>query len=143
MHINSHSKGRTRPAFMLMEALLAFTIFGIAVTSIVVALHSTARLSQEVIHSQWIKQEAQNLLNEVITGPQDGNTIERNDLIIIDEFTQARILVEPHEAINQDENNLENLYSVSVTIYWDNDGTRAEETFSTVHYSKMFTAQNR
>lgn len=143
MHTKHQRNVRKRSGFMLMEALLAFTIFGIAVTSIVVALHSTAHLSQEVIQAQWVKQEAQNLLREVLTSPPTGNSIERDDLITIDEFTQARVIVEPHEAVDQDENNLDDLYSVSVTIYWDNDGTRAEETFSTVHYSKMFNAQNR
>lgn len=142
MITNRNSKPK-RSGFMLLEALIAFSIFGVAVTGIVVALHSTAELSQHVINSQRIKQEAQNLLSEIITAPLTGNGLERDELITIDEFTEARILVEPHEAVDQDDNNLEDLYAVSVTIYWDDDGTRTEETFSTVHYSKMFNSQNR
>lgn len=138
-----NNRHKRRSGFMLMEAILAFTIFGIAVTGIILALHSTASLSQQVIKAQWIKQEAQNLLSEVITSPLTGNDFERDDLISIDEFTQARILVEPHEAVDQDDAQLSDLYSVSVTIYWDNDGTRDEQTFSTIHYSKMFSSQQR
>lgn len=134
---------RQRSGFMLLEAILAFSVFGIAVTGIIVALHSTAQLSQQVIHTQWIKQEAQNLLTEVITAPLNGNDFERDEQISIDEFTQARILVEPHDAFDKDDNQLDDLYSVSVTLYWDKDGIPAEQTFSTIHYSKMFSSQQQ
>lgn len=120
---------------------MAFSIFGIAVTSLVVALHSTAELGQKVIHAQWLKQEAQNILSEVVTTPAGANGIERDETIIIDEFTEARVLVEPHEAVDKDDNNLEDLYSIKVTIIWDEDGTRSEETFSTIHYAHMFATQ--
>lgn len=127
-----------RSGFMLLEALLAFSIFGIAVTSIVIALHRTAELSQAVVHEQWIKQEAQNILKEVLTAPRNGNDFARDDSFLIDPTTDARILVEPLEAVDKDDNQLDELYTVTITIYWDNDGTRSEHVFSTIHYANMF-----
>ncbi|MFD2159062.1 hypothetical protein ACFSW8_09145 [Rubritalea tangerina] len=128
---------------MLLEALLAFSIFGIAVTSIVIALHTTAELSQDIVREQWVKQEAQNILKEVITAPRSGNDFERDETYVIDEFTDARIVVEPLEAVNQDQDILDDLYSVTVTIYWDDDGQRAEQSFTTTHYSNMFNGANQ
>ena len=128
---------------MLLEALLAFSIFGIAVTSIVIALHRTAELSQAVIHEQWIKQEAQNILKEVLTTPRTANDFARDDSLFIDTTTDARILIEPLEAVDQDDNLLDDLYTVTITIYWDNDGTRSEQIFSTIHYAKMFNGANQ
>jgi len=128
---------------MLLEALLAFSIFGIAVTSIVIALHRTAELSQSVVHEQWMKQEAQNILKEVLTAPRTGNDFARDDSFFIDPTTDARILVEPLEAVDQDDNLLDELYTVTITIYWDNDGTRSEQVFSTIHYANMFNGTNQ
>ena len=135
-------RSKKKRGFLLLEALMAFSIFGIAVTSIVVALHRTAELSQDVIHAQWIKQEAQNILKEVITTPRDANDFVRDDSVTIDEFTEASILVEPYEAEDQEGNLIDKLFTVSVTIYWDDNGTREEETFSTVHYAPMFNSKN-
>jgi Tfp pilus assembly protein PilV len=131
-----------RSGFLLLEALLAFSIFGIAVTSIVMALHRTAEVSQTIVHDQWITQEAQNILREALTAPRTGNDFTRDDSFSIDEFTEARILIEPYEAVDKDENILDELYMVNVTIYWDDDGANAEETFSTIHYASMFNSQN-
>jgi Tfp pilus assembly protein PilV len=128
---------------MLFEALLAFFIFGVAVTSIVTALHRTAELSQAVVHEQWIKQEAQNILKEVLTAPRTGNDFARDDNFFIDPTTDARILVEPLEAVDQDDNLLDELYTVTITIYWDNDGTRSEQIFSTVHYANMLNGSGQ
>ena len=137
------SRPHHRRGFMLLEALLAFSIFGIAVTSIVIALHLTAELSQSVVHEQWIKQEAQNILKEVLTAPRTGNDFARDDSFSIDATTDANILIEPLEAVDKDDNQLDELYSVTVTIYWDNDGTRSEQVFSTIHYADMFKPANQ
>lgn len=134
---------KPKSGFMLMEALLAFSIFGIAVTSIIIALHRTAELSQSVVHEQWIKQEAQSILTEVITAPQTGNDFARDESFFINQTTEARIVVEPLEVVNKDEIQLKDLYSVTITIFWDNNGTRSEQVFSTVHYANMFDSANR
>lgn len=124
---------------MLMEALIAFSIFGIAATGIIIALHRTAELSQTVIHEQWVTQEAHNLLTEIITAPNTGTDFARVESITIDGSTEALISIEPIEDLsNLDEELLENLYRVSVTIYWDDNGTPAEETFTIVHLDGMF-----
>lgn len=124
-----------------MEALIAFSIFGVAATGIIIALHRTAELSQSVIHEQWIKQEAHNLLTEIITAPNTGNDFAREELINIDSNTEAFISIELLEDVtNQDEETLENLYKVSVTIFWDDNGNRAEETFSIIHLDNMLNS---
>ncbi|MFC5050025.1 hypothetical protein ACFPK9_05315 [Rubritalea spongiae] len=136
MKTNRHN----RNGFMLMEALIAFSIFGIAATGIIIALHRTAELSQAVIHEQWVTQEAHNLLTEIITAPDTGNGFAREETVTIDGGTEALISIELIEDVsNQDEELLENLYRVSVTIYWDDNGNPAEETFTIVHLDGMFT----
>lgn len=123
-----------------MEALIAFSIFGIAATGIIIALHRTAKLSQSVIHEQWITQEAHNLLSEIITAPDTGNGFAREETVSIDEGTEALVSIELIEdASNQDDELLDNLYRVSVTIYWDDNGNLSEETFSIIHLNGMFT----
>lgn len=122
-----------------MEALIALSIFGIAATGILIALHRTAQLSQVVVHEQWVKQEAQNLLTEIITAPRTGNDFAREETITIDSTTEAFIAIQRLEDVtNQDEEILENLYEVKVTLYWDDNGSRAEETFSIIHLDGMF-----
>ena len=134
-------KQQRRRGFLLMEALIAFTIFGIAVTGVIVSLRRTAELSNTVIHEQWIKQEAHNLLTEIITAPETGNDFARQETISIDSSTEAFINIEPLEDVtNQDGDILENLFKVSITIYWDDNGNRAEETFSIVHLDGMFNS---
>ncbi|MEO1858083.1 MAG: hypothetical protein ABGY95_12075 [Rubritalea sp.] len=136
------SRQNRRTGFMLLEALLAFSIFGIAVTSIVIALHRTAELSQAVVHEQWVKQQAQNLLKEVLTTPRTGNDFARDESFFIDQTTDARILIEPLEVVDKDGNKLDEFYTVIITIYWDNDGTRSEQVFSTIHYANMLSGAN-
>lgn len=132
---------KNRRGFMLLEALIAFSIFGVAATGIIIALHRTAELSLSVIHEQWIKQEAHNLLTEIITAPNTGNDFAREELINIDSNTEAFISIELLEDVtNQDEEILENLYKVSVTIFWDDNGNRAEETFSIIHLDNMLNS---
>lgn len=128
-----------RRGFLLMESLLAFSIFGIAVTGIVVALHQTSNLSREVIRSQWAKQEARNLMIEVLTIPVDDSEIVRDEVREIDDVTRARIIVEPYEALDQDGNQLENLYRVIVTLMWTENEKLKEVSYSTIHNSRMFT----
>lgn len=121
-----------------MEALIAFSIFGIAVTGIVIALHQTSELNGDVTRSQWAKQEAKNLLTEVITSPVNNSDYERDETLIIDETTEARIIVSPHEVNDKDGNLIDDLYRIEVILSWDQDGTMQQESFQTVHYQKMF-----
>lgn len=138
--INQQNRGGRggRSGFLLMESLLAFAIFGIAVTGIVVALNQTSDLSREVIRSQWAKQEARNLMLEVLTTPVADSDMVRDEVREIDDSTRARIVVEPFEAVNQDEEQLVNLVKVTVTLMWEENTQKKEATYSTIHYSKMF-----
>ena len=103
-------------------------------TGIVIALHQTSQLSKHVVKSQWAKQEARSLLTEIITTPQEGTSFERDiDPIEIDEYTTAYCVIEPHEALDKDGNQLEDLYKVSVTITWDESGSQRKK------FSKPFT----
>lgn len=128
-----------RRGFLLMESLLAFAIFGIAVTGILLALQQTSNLSREVIRSQWAKQEARNLMLEVLTIPTEESEFVRDEVREIDDTTRARILVEPHEDVDKDGNELQGLYRVTITLMWEENERMKEVSYSTVHYARMFS----
>ncbi|MGJ8656997.1 MAG: type IV pilus modification PilV family protein [Akkermansiaceae bacterium] len=132
---NSHNK--TRKGFLLMEALLAFSIFGIAVTSIVVALNQTAKVSYEINRESWSQTHLQKLMREVITLPVTEEEFPRDVTLELNDAT-AKIVVTPYTDTTQNEDslevNLENMYEINITLYWDEDGIEKSKSANTVHY---------
>ncbi len=127
----------TRKGFLLMEALMAFAIFGIAVTSIVVALHQTAKISYEINRESWAQAHLKNLLTETLTIPVSEQDFERDIERDLPD-ARARIQVTPIEqTANVDNFNnqpLKKMYSVTITLFWEEDGVDREKSASTVHY---------
>jgi len=131
--------------FMLLETMMAFMIFSIAVVGILLAVNKTAELSHLVRREQWAAQQAQNLLLEVTTLEMVGEEYEREEYRPLDDGAEARIFVELYEGVlNQDEEELNELYRITVTVRWDEGGGNwGEVENSIVHYRPLFSQQPR
>jgi len=134
---NSSKRNKGRKGFLLMEALLAFTIFGIAVTSIVVALNQTAEVSYQLNRESWSQTHLQKLMREVITLPVTEEEFARDITLELTDAT-ARIIVTPLTDTTQNEDslevNLEKMYEINITLYWDEDGIEKSKSAHTIHY---------
>ena len=128
-----------------MESLLAFSIFGIAVTSIIVAVNRTAEISYNISREAKTQSQLKSLLTEVLTIPTPENDFERDEIIDLEESgTSARIQVSPIEDLyaNQDSNEpLSQLYSVKITLIWEEDGIDKTKVVETTHYYPLFNAR--
>ena len=128
-----------------MESLLAFSIFGIAVTSIIVAVSRTAEISYNISREAKTQSQLKSLLTEVLTIPTRENDFERDEIIDLAESgTSARIQVSPIEDLyaNQDSNEpLSQLYSVKITLIWEEDGIDKTKVVETTHYYPLFNAR--
>jgi len=131
------SRNKGRKGFLLMEALLAFSIFGIAVTSIVVALNQTAKVSYELNRESWSQTHLQKLMREVITMPVTEEEFPRDVTLELPDAT-AKIVVTAYTDTTQNEDslevNLENMYEINITLYWDEDGIEKSKSAQTIHY---------
>ncbi|SHJ16040.1 hypothetical protein SAMN02745181_1335 [Rubritalea squalenifaciens DSM 18772] len=126
---------RTQPAgFMLMEVLLAFAIFSIAVTSIVIALNRTAELSQTMTQELDSTRTLRNLMTQTLTTPVPESEFVRDEVVEINDHTRARIQVTEFEATDADEHILPRLYKIRITL---EDSLSSEQTtneLETIHY---------
>jgi len=145
MKSNFTHKTLHRKGFLLMESLLAFSIFGIAVTSIIVAVNRTAEISYNISREAKTQSQLKSLLTEVLTIPTRENDFERDEIIDLAESgTSARIQVSPIEDLyaNQDSNEpLSQLYSVKITLIWEEDGIDKTKVVETTHYYPLFNAR--
>ncbi len=120
-----------------MEVLLAFTIFGIAVTSIVIALNQTAKVSYELNRESWSQAHLKNLIKEVITLPVSEDEFPRDETReLVD--AKARIIVTPltdtPHTTDTTAAALKQMYKINITLYWDEDGIEKSKSASTIHY---------
>lgn len=117
-----------------MEVLLAFAIFGTAATSIVIALHKTGEISHTIQTESIAQQHLKNLMVEVLTIPTPKDSLERDEIRDLENGITARIQVTPSNQINQNENELTDLYDVKITITWEGDSGSESATANCVHY---------
>ena len=132
------TKAKNRKGFLLMESLLAFAIFGIAVTSILIAVHETAEVSNNISQEAKTQLQLKQILTEVLTIPLSEKEFERDEIIDLPEDTRARVQVTPADDIyaNQDISNgpLKQLYTVKITLIWNEGNVEKTKTAETTHY---------
>ena len=133
----NNSRNKLRKGFLLMEALLAFSIFGIAVTSIVVALNQTAKVSYEINRESWSQTHLQKLMREIITLPVTEEEFPRDITLELPDAT-AKIIVTPLTETPHTTDTtaaaLEKMYEINITLYWDEDGIEKSKSAHTIHY---------
>ena len=132
--ISGKQHRKANKGYVLMEVLLAFAIFGITVTGVVVALHKTGEVSHAIRTENAAQQHLKNLMVEVLTIPTSKDSFERDEIRDLENDITARIQVFPLSQVNQNENELADLYEVKVTITWDGESGLESKTADCVHY---------
>lgn len=119
---------------MLMEVLLAFAIFSMAVTGIVIALNQTAELSQTMTRELDTTRTLRNLMIQTLTTPLPEDEFVRDETLVIDEFSKARIQVTEFEAVNDEGNDLPRLYKINITLDTKVNEETLTDELETIHY---------
>lgn len=122
---------------MLLEVLLAFAILAVSVTGIVIALNSTAELSSSLEREMNTTRTLRNLMIQTLHTPVTQEEFIRDESFEIDDNTTARILVEEYPQIDEDEDELNDLYKITISIQSVVDGQTIEDSIETIHYRPL------
>lgn len=124
---------------MLLEALLAITIFSISITGIVLALQSSSTLVQNVEREAWVQKQFKSVLTEALKASQSKEEFEERKVITLEDFgAEAVVDIIPSELESNEGEILNNLYDVIVTINWLQDNKKQEASLSTLHYYPLY-----
>ncbi len=107
-----------------MEAILALLVFSVMAVSLTQTLASIQRTSRAVQDNMLIARLLDSKLTEVLTLTrlEEGDVIEDNDEI----QGQIRTVVEPLELENEEGVVLTNMFKVTITALWRQDGQDQE-----------------
>lgn len=111
---------KTRGGWLLLEVILAISIFSLAAVGLSLALRQTAQLS---IHARDATRVAR-LLDTALRNVANTPGISRATYEFPVEELQTSIIVKVEELDikNRDDVQLSNLYEIVATISWDEDG---------------------
>lgn len=135
--------GTVRRGFVLLEVLLATAFFSIAAVGFIVALHKAAEVSILATQEADIARVMDSAMTKALSQPR----IVAEE--IIEEFPDlgdlARLeittLVEPLEIQNQEGQMLSQVFEISVTARWREDGINQERTERTWRYARLYQQQ--
>ncbi len=140
--ITNTLKTRHRRGFLLLEVVLALTVFGVAATGFTVALHrmaDAAKLAQKELRLTRVLESA---LDETLTLPvlEEGVTTSiagppEDSSRRIDLETQVILL---DELENENGQLLQEMYRVVVTAYWFEGGIEQRRSVETWRYGRMY-----
>ncbi|MBC8127273.1 MAG: type II secretion system protein [Gloeobacteraceae cyanobacterium ES-bin-144] len=130
---------RPRRGFLLLEMVLALTVFGIGATGFVVALHrmaATANLAQSELRITRLLDSA---LDEALSVPvlEEGE----NSVVIGDpgsevEFETTIKLLD--DLRNEEDQVLQEMYSIEVKAKWFENGAWRDRSVDTWRYGRMY-----
>ncbi len=124
---------------MLLEALLAITIFSISITGIVLALQTSSTLVQNVSREAWIQKQLKSALAEALKATQTQEEFEAQKIISLEEFGAETVVdIIPSEMESAEGEVLNNLYEVIVTITWLENNNKQEASINTLHYYPLY-----
>lgn len=124
---------------MLLEALLAITIFSISITGIVLALQTSSTLVQNVSREAWIQKQLKSALAEALKATQTQEEFEAQKIISLEEFGAETVVdIIPSEMESAEGEVLNNLYEVIVTITWLENNNKQEASIDTLHYYPLY-----
>ena len=128
---------KRRNGFLLLEVVLALTVFAIACTGLTVAFHrmaDAARLAQSELRITRILDSA---LTEQFTFPniEEGLTqipVEGTDI-------ELDVVIEPIEDLESEEGELlQNMFHITVTANWFENGAWQSRSVETWRYNPMY-----
>jgi len=128
---------RGRRGFLLLEVIFALAIFGIAATAFAVAFHRMAQAADLAQNELRITRMLESSLNEAISVP----TLEEDttSVILIERDTEIETKVEKLEDLeNEDGRLLQEMYVITVTARWFQDGAQRERSAETWRYGRLY-----
>ncbi len=128
---------RGRRGFLLLEVIFALAIFGIAATAFAVAFHRMAQAADLAQNELRITRMLESSLNEAISVP----TLEEDttSYILAERDTEIETKVEKLEDLeNEDGQPLQEMYVITVTARWFQDGAQRERSAETWRYGRLY-----
>jgi hypothetical protein len=136
-HATPRRRPRAAAGFLLLEVLLALAVFGAAATGFAVALSRMAAAASLAQSEMRITRILDSALEETLSLPllEEGvTTIE-----VPDSNIELDILIEPLEEIeNKDGQLLQEMFRISVTGHWFENGAWHERAVETWRYGRMY-----
>ena len=125
--------------YMLLEAVLAITIFAISIAGIVWSLHESAKLQKTVERKAWVQEQFDAALTEALKVRRSKEDFEARKVIPLGEFgAEAVIEVEEIEKETQQGKILNNFYEIIITINYIEDDKPESKTLKTFHYWPIY-----
>lgn len=129
-------KGADGRGFILLEILLAMSLFGMVAVSLTIALGSLAKNTILARKEVVVMRNLESLLTEASKAQEleEGVT----DLGVQDEVYYERILEPIEDMENYDGVLLENMWRVAVRAEWEDRGEIVEEIAETLRYLPLY-----
>lgn len=122
--------------WLLMEVIIALSLFSMAVVAYVIALNNTSKLALLTQQEARINIILEGVLIEAATLPELEETKYE---YTFDEFNmRVQVEVQPIQLQNKDGEELNDMWQITVNAQWLEDGQFREETFETWRYAKMY-----
>jgi prepilin-type N-terminal cleavage/methylation domain-containing protein len=128
---------KRRRGFLLLEVVLALAVFGIAATGFIVAIHRSADAAMMTQNRMRVTRMLKSALQEAVSLPslQEGSS----SVALLENDTEIITLVEPLENLENDEGvPLQDMYVITVTAYWTENGQRQEQSARTWRNARMY-----
>ena len=137
-----HGRGKRGASrgFLLLEMLLAFTVFAIAATGFTIAISRTSDLAAAAQNELKINRLLESALAQAMSQPV---LEEGSDSISIEEMAnegmEIETTIEPMPEIeNEDGQLLQEMYRIQVVARWFENGVTQEQMAETWRYSRLY-----
>jgi prepilin-type N-terminal cleavage/methylation domain-containing protein len=131
-------RSRTRKGYLLLEVILAMTIFAIAATGFARALQKAADASDMAAREMQITRILASALDEALAVPvlEEG---EEEILGLEERQVDIGTLYERMEEMeNQDGQLLQDMWRITVTAYYQQDGEQIKRSAVTWRYGRLY-----
>ena len=140
MKLTRHSGYRRCRGFLLLEVILALAVFSAAATGFAVALHQMAQAASMAQSELRITRILDSALHETLSLPvlEEGTVTNPVGDSNIEMITDIKIL---DKLENQDGQPLQDMFLITVTARWFENGDWIERSAETWRYGRMYQPQ--
>ncbi|MFT3991284.1 MAG: hypothetical protein QM680_07725 [Luteolibacter sp.] len=126
--------------FLLLEVVLALAVFGMAATGFAVALNRMAKAADLAKQELRLTRLLDSTLDETLSLP--AMTIGVTTRTDFDSGIELITKIEELEDLtNEDGQTLQEMYAITVTAHWFQDGVEQERSVETWRYGRMYQPQ--
>lgn len=133
----SKLRQRTRKGYLLLEVVLAMAIFSLAATGFTLALQKAADASDMAAREMQITRILASALDEALAVPvlEEGEAVMELDERQVDIQT---VYERMEEMENQDGQLLQDMWRITVTAFYMQDGAEMERSAVTLRYGRLY-----